>query len=194
MIYNYIWNLGVQRYKQKQEINDSLNEKILDYILDDDDENFSQLMMPIISSKSDINMRFASNNYRVPVILSYWPTYASLCAFFNAEKCFNSLILLCPDGIQNEIFKTEDDYGRTILHFACFGGNLEIIRKLFQAEYDLHVVDKNGYQISHFSAMAGKIDVLKYLLMKGIGIVWSKEKKISPKHLASYYGNLDTVK
>ena len=194
MIYQYNWNYGFERYKQRQQINNSLNEKILNCILDDDEENFSQLMIPIISSKTDINMRFALNDYKIPNILSYWPTFASLCAFFTAEKCFNSLILLCPDGIQNEIFKKEDDYGRTILHFACFGGNMDILRKLCQAGYDLHAVDKNGYQISHFAAMSGKIDVLKYLLIKGVEIVWNNENTMSPLHLACYYGNLDTVK
>ena len=90
-------------------------------------------MLPLISVKSDTNIRFSLTSYRVPKLISNWPTYGSLCAFFSSEKCFNSLILLCPEGIQSEIFKEEDDYGRSILHFACFSGNLNIIRKLCQA-------------------------------------------------------------
>lgn len=191
MIYRFFPN-EYKRYMQN--VNNSFNEKILDFIIDDDDENFSQLILPLISVKSDTNIRFSLTSYRVPKLISNWPTYGSLCAFFSSEKCFNSLILLCPEGIQSEIFKEEDDYGRSILHFACFSGNLNIIRKLCQAGYDLHVTDKNGYQVSHYAAMNGQIDVLKYLLIKGIEIVWSNENMMSPLHLACYYGQLDTIK
>lgn len=172
-----------------------INQKILDSILDDNDETFSELISQNIEGDSNPNKRFSMPNYKLPDLLRYKPTYASLCAFFGAEKCFTTLSMLCSEGLTSETFKKKDHYGRSPIHFACAGGCLNIIRELYQAGYDLNCEDTEGYLPSHYSAMFGTTDVLKYLWTKGSDLLkTSRYKMMSPLHLACLYGNIDIVK
>ena len=172
---------------------DNINRKILDSILDDDDEQFSQLVSQIIDLNTSTDHPFQLSSYKLPKILSSSPSYACLCAFFSSKKCFESLTNLIPDGLNSYYFKKCDKNGRSLVHFACAGGNLEIIRELEQANYELDVYDKWAKYPSNYSAMFGRTDVIKYLWTKGVDIVQVKSS-MSPIHEACEYGNLEIVK
>lgn len=172
---------------------DKINKKILDSILEDDDEQFSQLVSQINAIDSNTNQKFHLNNYKLPFILAFSPSIASLCAFFSAKKCFESLTLLIPEGLNSEYFQKNDDCNRSLIHFACAGGNLDIVRELEQSGFDLSIKDNMGKTPSHYSAIFGRTEIIKYLWTKGVDILQLKSKLL-PIHEACEYGNLEIIK
>ena len=110
------------------------------------------------------NKQFLLTKYKLPSILSNKPTYSSLCAAFGAEKCFDSILSLFPEGINSSLINEPDEQGRKPIHLACFSGNLHIIRLYYQAGYDFNIKDHQGRTPSHYAAMNGQCDVIKYLL------------------------------
>lgn len=191
-----IFNLLHGRQNKEQDENKCIfNQKILDCIIDDDDSTFIELVSQIANEETNPNQQFYMKNYKLPKILRSRPTYASLCAFFNAEKCFTALSMLCPEGVSSNDFKLLDDDHRSPIHFACSGGSLSIIRELYKAGFDLNAEDFYGMQPSHYSAMFGTTDIMKYLWTKGASILGGDSKDVmTPLQVACLYGNLDIVK
>lgn len=183
-----------KKNKAEEESLNAYNQKILDLIIDDEDDKFIEIVSQVGDIKQ-INRTFSMTNYKMPNILRNNPTYASLCAFFNSEKCYNSLSMLFPAGQESEEMKQTDDFGRGPIHFACAGGNLNIIRELEQHEYSLNEADNEGCLPSHYAAMNGHLDVFKYLWVKGADLISSSSKThMTPLHVASLYGHLNIVK
>lgn len=185
--------------KEKEEAQNIKNQKILDSILDDDESNFSELISEMITHPTDANGTFSLTNYKIPDFLADKPPYASVCACFGSEKCFNSISMLLPAGTFSEEMKKVDGCNRSAIHFACIGGNLSIIRELEQAGFDINCKDSNGYLPSHYAAMFGNIDVIRYLWTKGGDILsYSNETffqhSMRPIEVACLYGNLEIVK
>lgn len=184
----------IKRNEKIDENENTFNLNVLDSIIDDDDSKFIELVTPVSNDDTNPNQLFRVNKYNFPKILSSRPTYASLCAFFGAEKCFSALSMICPGGISSEEFKRPDDENRSPIHFACAGGNLNIIRELYNAGYDLNKEDDAGNQPSYYSAMAGTTDVIKYLYSKGANVLKCSSNNImTPFHIACLYGNLDII-
>ena len=197
----YYYNLNnnnFQRKKGKKAENEddqnSFNQKVLDSIIDDNEEQFTELISQI-GDTSKFNGIFRMTNYKMPSILRNNPTYALLCAFFNAEKCYNALSMFFANGLESEEIKKTDDYGRGPMHFACAGGSLNIIRELFQHNYSLNDTDNEGCLPSHYAAMTGNMDVFRYLWMKGADLIspTSIVSRMTPLHVSSLYGNLNIV-
>lgn len=170
-----------------------LNKKIFDSILDDDDEQFSQLISQLTAVDINPNQAFHLKSYKLPIILSSLPPYACVCAFFSSKKCFDSLTLLISEGLNSQFFKACDKLDRSLVHFACAGGNIDIIRELEQANYELDIEDKTEKTPSNYAAMFGQTDVVKYLWTKGVDIL-QKDSLIAPIHEACKYGNLEIIK
>ena len=201
--YTMITNQNTKKNKTSKKMINSIdqngknliNQKILDTILDDNDVVFSELITQNFSEDANPNKIFSFPNYKFPKILRNNPTYASLCSFFSAKKCLNSLSLLLPSGFSSMEIKRLDDSQRSLLHFACFGGCIEIVRQLDQEKYDLNARDIDGLLPSHYAAMGGHIDIMKYLWSKGADVTGMSYLKISatPIQLACLYGNLDIV-
>ena len=200
-IYNYQYNHHYNATKKekdsksKEENQNSYNQAILDSIIDDDDNKLSELVAQT-GNVSDMNQTFVMTNYKFPRIMSNKPSYASLCAYFCAEKCLELLSMLAPEGLESEQIKKTDDFGRSIIHFACAGGSLKIIRELDQSGYSFDIKDKEGCLPSHYAAMSGHIDVIKYLWAKGADLLSGSNNfgSMTPLHVACLYGNLDVVK
>lgn len=171
-----------------------INEKILDAIIDDNEEEFIKLIVQAAKNNLNINQKIFLTKYKFPRILSANPTYSALCAFFGAEKCFRSFTKLYQNGIYSDDFQRADCYERTLLHYACAGGNLNIIRELWQAGFDLNAKDNENCMPCHFSAMAGTIDAYKFLWMNGADILGVGSSHISPIDVACLYGNIEIVK
>lgn len=186
---------GNKEDKEKEESQNLFNQKILDSILDDDQETFSNLITQA-SSISDVNQQFEMTNYKFPKLISNKPSYLSLCAFFNSEKCLEALVMLAPEGLESNQMKKTDNFRRSPMHFACAGGNLNIIRELDLAGFSFDDKDMEGYQPSHYAAMAGHKDAIQYLWSKGVDLLANAYRMLlmTPLHVACLYGNIDVVK
>lgn len=174
--------------------NNAFNQGVLDSIIDDDESQFREIVSPFPGWEKGPNQKFSMTNYKIPELISNNPTYASLCALFGAEKCFSTLAMICPDGISSEQFRQKDNKDRSPIHFACAGGNLNIVRMLYEANYNLNMEDYYGYKPAHYSAMAGTTDIMKYLWTKGANILDKLKYVMSPFQVACLYGNLDIIK
>lgn len=172
------------------------NQKILDSIIDDDNEQFLDLLTKDNRILSNPHKTFKMKSYKLPVILEDNPTYFSLCAFFGAEKCFTAFLSLFPLGINSYEIKQLDDFKRSPVHFACFGGSLSILQQLHSAGFDLNAKDKEEYLPSHYAAMAGRLNCIQYLWTNNANIFSASSLKtlITPVQIASYYGNLEIIK
>ena len=98
---------------EQDDAKNQFNQKILDSILDDNEDQFAQLLTESCNDLTSINRRFKMTNYKMPLFLWNNPTYASLCACFGAEKCFNTLTMLLPAGTSSEEMKKIDDCKRS---------------------------------------------------------------------------------
>lgn len=181
---------------EKENNTNIFNEKILDSILEDNEKKFTEIIIQKTVSNSKKNQGFTLTNYKLPNILKGNPSYASLCAFFGAENCFDSLLMLFPDGIKSKEIKQLDDFNRSLLHFACAGGYLSIIRKLEQEDFDINAKDLLYMTPCRYAAMMGHLDVIKYLWTKGADVISLSTdiKALSSFHLSCLYGNLDIAK
>ena len=187
--------MDIREYIDEQEMRNSFNQKILDSIIDDNNDEFSKLISQKNIYNSIINQSFWMSNYKIPDILHGSPTYASLCAFFGSEKCFQALLTVIPEGIESNQLTKRDAYGRTPFHFACAGGNMSIIRELHTAGFRIDQHDFDGKSPCHFSAITGKIDALKYLWSKGVDILSCTDRDFyTPLQMACLYGNVEIVK
>ncbi|KAK8844513.1 hypothetical protein M9Y10_024378 [Tritrichomonas musculus] len=145
--------------------------------------------------QSNYNKTLTISNYKLPKILNSKPTYSSLCAFFSAEQCLEELSLLDPSGFESDEMNKLDNNGRSPIHFACIGGNLNIIRQLEQGNVDLNAKDNEGCLPSHYAATVGNFDVIKYLWVKGADIFSpSLTAGMTPLQNACFYGNIEIVK
>lgn len=181
--------------KKAQEGINAFNAKILDAVIDDDVDQFSHLISQANDGSDDQNFSIKITNYKLPEILLYDPPVASVCALFNAEKCFYSFLMRFPEGISSSKLKKQDKMGRSLMHFAAFGGSLKIMRELNQADYDLNEHDKTNKTPSHYSAISGTTDAMKYIWSKGIRIFYNVEfGSRTPLHMACLYGSFDVVK
>lgn len=174
-----------------EESTNSFNLQVLDSILEDNEDNFIQLIQD-----TNMNKTFKITNYSTPDFLHDNPTYLSLCCCFSAEKCFSAMSLLSPSGLNSPDMQKVDDYNRSPIHFACIGGSLNIIRELEQSNFDLNVKDASGYYPSHYAAFSGHCDVIKYLWTKGASITMpsSIPLTIKPFEISCLYGYIEIVK
>ncbi|KAK8838947.1 hypothetical protein M9Y10_032407 [Tritrichomonas musculus] len=181
--------------KDQKERNNLFNQKIIDSIIDDNEEEFLQLISQININESNINQSFELTDYKMPKLLLGSPSYFSLCCFFGSEKCFQMFLNQIPEGIESVHLTKLDYYGRTSFHFACAGGNLSIIREMHNAGFDINKRDYNGNSPCHFSAMTGSLDAMKYLWSKGADIQLCFNRDFhTPLQTACLYGQLEIVK
>lgn len=181
--------------KEEEEYQNSYNQKILDSIIDDDDKKFTDLIFESCHDPTKANKTFRMTNYKFPNMMNFNPTYASLCGYFGSEKCFTALLSILPDGILSEELKKLDDFKRSPIHFACFGGSMKIIRELEQANFDLNAEDRFGYLPSHYASMNDQCDVIKYLYSKSANVTSeSRATRMTPLQVSCLCGSLEIVK
>ena len=150
-------------YKKNDE---NTNDHILDLILDDNDDDLLNLLF-----NEDIISEFNSS-YLLPKILRDGPSFLSLCAFFGSDKCFFTLFEnYLHVNYTNEI-EQKDRMLRLPIHFACFGGNLLLVKHLINLSNEYTIAsDYNGLQPVHYAAKGGKCKMKllkKFLLMKNL--------------------------
>lgn len=90
--------------------------------------------------------------------------------------------------------KNESD-GKTLLHFAAFGGHLEIVKYLVEKNANLEAKDALNHTPLHAASVAGRLEVVKYLADKNIHLVEEKDNYgLTPLHRAAWQGHVEVVK
>ena len=100
------------------------DDNILDSILDDNDIRLFELIETIKCKHIFIS------SHEMPQILRDLPTFISLCAFFGSVKCFNKLFELYSGTNDDSYIHQPDRKERLLIHYACRGGDLQIIQSL----------------------------------------------------------------
>ncbi|OHT08041.1 hypothetical protein TRFO_23572 [Tritrichomonas foetus] len=146
-------------------------------ILKNDD--LSGLVSIIQNEDLSYDSVFRLRSIRVPDILKREPTLVCATAFFGATKCFRYLFSNAAN------LDLKDSLGRNITHFACAGGNDEILNILYLNNFSFNLVDVSGNTCVHYAVMYHRINVV-YWLWSVIGESLSTVNKhgISPLHIA----------
>lgn len=177
-----------KKLSENEENQNIINLKIVDSILDDNEKEFTNIILQKTIDKSNFDQTICLKDYKLPKILYSNPSITSFCAFFGAEKCINSYFTLFPDTLKNS------KKSCTLLHFACAGGNLNILRELEQSNFDIDQRDSENLTPSCYAAMMDHLNVIKYLWTKGAKIISPSSNYLSPFHIACLYGNLEVAK
>ena len=89
-----------------------------------------------------------------------------------------------------------DTHGRSLLHWACRYGHLEIVKVLFRYNYisvNIDSTDNDHITPLHIACINDHYDVVKYLLANGVSLYMVDNNGCSPLHYAVYYGFEKTV-
>lgn len=104
----------------------------------------------------------------------------------------DTLILFLKNGT-DIMTKTVDK--RSLLHFAAFYGQLDMVRYLCTCKPKLiHKLDIEGNTVGHEAAASGNVEVLKYLIEKGVDPLSPNKYKTTLLHEACFNGHLGMVK
>ncbi|XP_067685531.1 serine/threonine-protein phosphatase 6 regulatory ankyrin repeat subunit A-like [Haliotis asinina] len=111
-----------------------------------------------------------------------------LAAGYGNKVVFQLLIDRAADT------SAKDDTDRTILHWACEGGNVKIVKDLLtQCTVDINSNDRKGMTPLLFAAYHGKSDVLGLLIKKGANALAVDHRKRNILHLSCTGGHVDAV-
>lgn len=171
------------------------NNKIIDFIIDDDQDGLSKLFASFDHKNTNLNQRFTMANFKLPDLISDCPPYSSLCVFFSAEKCFSFICSSFQDGLKSKQMRQKDYKGRTLFHFACYNGCMDIIEKMVEMNLDINDFDDNGFSACHYAAMSGNIQVLSFLLENGYDVFANHYPSyMTPYDVACFYDNISFLK
>ncbi|KAK8834218.1 hypothetical protein M9Y10_015889 [Tritrichomonas musculus] len=167
------------------------NEQILDYILDDNDE---KLINSLISFKKE---HIFFSKFKMPAILQSSPSFLSLCAFFKSQKCFFSLLNFYINKKEYLLIDQRDNLQRSPIHFACYGGDLSIIKALINNSNNeaLNWSDSKGFKPIHYAVMSAKFEVITYFYQIDADMFpFDNSESQTPLHLACQLGYLGIAK
>ncbi|XP_062583268.1 uncharacterized protein LOC134245034 [Saccostrea cucullata] len=96
---------------------------------------------------------------------------------------------------EKEILFAKDNEGNSLLHFACEGGNIDILRKLLDEGFQLHSVTYKGKTVLHIASQFGHVPICKYLLSKSHDLLAMIDRRGGHAvHFASEGGNIEVLK
>ncbi|TMW69653.1 hypothetical protein Poli38472_001809 [Pythium oligandrum] len=85
-----------------------------------------------------------------------------------------------------------DDFGRSALHFAVKGKNLDIVEYLVKEHgQDVKAVGMNGITLLHTACEAGSLEIVKFLLERGLDVSTAAADGWTGFHYAIESGNLE---
>lgn len=96
--------------------------------------------------------------------------------------------------LNQQLIHFRDGEGRTVLHYAAWAGNPEIVAQLIQAGADKDAQDDEGLTPLHLAANFGRIDVVDMLLELGAKIDAEDTIGQTPLHFAAMEGQSEVAK
>ena len=101
-----------------------------------------------------------SNLADFPIIFHSCPNPIAFASFYGAKECF---LFLMRNGIQIENI---DDESRSAIHFACAGGNYNMVHMLIEDFNQFYCIDALGRNPLHYSSEYDHIKISKLLIEK----------------------------
>ena len=92
------------------------------------------------------------------------------------------------------IHSDKDEDGWEPIHFAAFGGHLDIIQNLLENGAQADVRDNDGTQPIHYAAVVGNTEVVKKLVSFGASAEAKTKFGTQPMHLSALRGHIETMK
>jgi hypothetical protein len=130
-------------------------------IADDDLDAVLGNMSHLPSPNVVIEPRRHVGGFVLPLFFAQGCTPLALAAWMGSPRVTRCLIDLGAD------WNMRDEYGRRVTHYACAGGNFDVIRELEQlgAEWDLPC--DSGEYPADLASRFGRLEVLQWLWSKG---------------------------
>lgn len=167
--------------------NDS-NEQVFEAIVNDDVESLADV---VLSESDGANQLFGIKNKLLPIFISSAPPILCVCAYYNAQECFNFLIDNAADITKKDLLK------RNVVQFAIASRSMDMVRLTDQLSgIDFNEPDHYGNKPIHVACQFGFLDCVKYLFMKyGLEEFNVRNNKGAlPLFLAAYFGHFEVVK
>jgi ankyrin repeat protein len=90
-------------------------------------------------------------------------------------------------------FKDHSYYSRSLTHWACFYGYLDIVKLLFDKGADVHNKNSSGWSLIMESSRNGYIDIVEYLVSQGANVNDVCNSGWDSLILASARGHIDII-
>lgn len=87
----------------------------------------------------------------------------------------------------------KDPEGRTLLHIACAGGQVNVIEKNVGFGWSLRARDLQGRSSLHHATLAGSVDATNLLLQEGLEVNADDVDGWTPLHWAARHGDLAVI-
>jgi hypothetical protein len=123
-------------------------------------------MLTVINSMNGPNIVIDGMTFKMPKILRNHPSAAAIVAFLGNPILFRVFGDL---GFDHSV---KDGIGRTLGHFACAGGNFEVVRELDSLGFDWtqsHSAENAvvPHYAAEYAAAFGHLHILQWLWTKG---------------------------
>ena len=87
----------------------------------------------------------------------------------NDNSIINPILFYCKSKLNEEELKifinTKNKKGTTPLHYACFFGNIEVIKSLIEFGADIMAETEKGLNVLHYAAQGNQPNTLVYLYL-----------------------------
>ncbi|KAI9736243.1 MAG: hypothetical protein M1834_001129 [Cirrosporium novae-zelandiae] len=113
------------------------------------------------------------------------------CAAYGCGvDCLRSLVELCLQKEASFDLQSQDNQGRSVLFYAVFGGNAEMVKYLImEHHFDVNTADKSGWRPMHWAARKGNLSVVEELLANNADPdIRETLQRMTPREIALLYG------
>lgn len=95
---------------------------------------------------------------------------------------------------EKQLLFTKDSNGYSLLHFACEGGNLEILKRLLEEGFELDSTTFKGKTVLHLASQYGHKSICDYVLSKDCSLLEITDKrKGNAAHFAAEGGYVEIL-
>jgi len=89
---------------------------------------------------------------------------------------------------------TVDEESCTLMHYAAYGGHIEIVKYLFEKGMELTMKSISDETPLHYAAVGGHTDVIKFLIQKRVNLDAQPTIYYAPLHYAIMFGKGEAAK